>query len=182
MDEKTRTYFNNIYSPDRAIQHTAFMNLLSMTDEPVEWAYEVWQELVAGLTHENNRVRAIASQLLINLAKSDPEDKILIDLDALFEVTRDKRFVTARHCLQSLWKVGIESEEHRAQVMKGLESRYFECASEKNCTLIRFDIIQDMRNLYDEIPDKQIKARALQLIEIESDPKYQKKYAKLWKD
>jgi transcription elongation factor GreA-like protein len=83
--------------------------------------------------------------------------------------------------LQSLWKVGIESEEHRVQVMQGLESRYFECATEKNCTLIRFEIIQDMRNLYDEIPDEQIKARALQLVEMEDDPNYQKKYAKLWK-
>jgi hypothetical protein len=38
-----------------------------------------------------------------------------------------------------------------------------------------------MRKLYDELPDEQIKARALRLIELEDDPNYQKKYAKLWK-
>jgi len=181
MDEQIRTYFNDIYSPDRTLQHTAFINLLSITDEPVDWAYEIWQELLTGLTHENNRVRAIASQLLINLAKSDPVDRILTDLAALFEVTRDKRFVTARHCSQSLWKVGVESEEHRTQLVEGLESRYFECASEKYRTLIRFDIVQNMRKLPDEIPDDQIKARELQLIELGDDPKYQKRYAILWK-
>jgi len=65
--------------------------------------------------------------------------------------------------------------------MKGLERRFQECISEKNCTLIRFDIIQDLRNLYDAAGNDKIKENALALIETETDLKYRKKYAGVWK-
>lgn len=38
-------------------------------------------------------------------------------------------------------------------------------------------MIQGLRNLYDEVKREEIKQRALDLIVIEEDPKYQKKYA-----
>jgi hypothetical protein len=53
--------------------------------------------------------------------------------------------------------------------------------AEKNCTLIRFDILQGLRNLYDAVPDEGIRAKALAWIEIEEDLKYRKKYLTLWK-
>ena len=56
------------------------------------------------------------------------------------------------------------------------------CLDEKNYTLVRFDIIQDLRNLYDEVKDEDIKQKALALIEEVDDPKYQKKYANVWKN
>jgi hypothetical protein len=65
--------------------------------------------------------------------------------------------------------------------MDGLSDRFKECITEKNCPLIRYDIIQSFRNVYDILKDEKVKARALQLIEIEDDMKYQKKYASLWK-
>lgn len=65
--------------------------------------------------------------------------------------------------------------------MDGLERRFEECISEKNCTLIRYDILQGFQNLYDEVKDEQIKEKALELIETENDLKYRKKYASLWK-
>jgi len=55
--------------------------------------------MVESLTHMDNHVRAIAAQVLCNLARSDPENRILKDFDALLAVTKDERFVTARHCL-----------------------------------------------------------------------------------
>jgi hypothetical protein len=48
--------------------------------------------------------------------------------------------------------------------------------------LIRYDIIQDLRNLYDEVKDEGIKAKALELIATEADLKYRKKYASLWRN
>jgi hypothetical protein len=51
----------------------------------------------------------------------------------------------------------------------------------KNCTLIRYDILQGMRNLYGEVGDDTIRDRAQALIETEGDPKYRKKYAGLWR-
>jgi hypothetical protein len=38
-----------------------------------------------------------------------------------------------------------------------------------------------MRNLYDAIKDEKVKAKALELIELEEDVKYRKKYASLWR-
>jgi hypothetical protein len=63
-----------------------------MTNEEVDWAYEIWDLLKKDLTHPDNHQRAIAAQLLCNLAKSDPEGRILGDFFALMEVTKDNRF------------------------------------------------------------------------------------------
>ena len=66
-------------------------------------------------------------------------------------------------------------------VVEAFAERFRNCATEKNCTLIRYDIIQDLRNLYHEVKDEDIKERALSLIETEEDAKYKKKYASVWK-
>lgn len=63
----------------------------------------------------------------------------------------------------------------------GLARRYQECITEKNCTLIRCDILQGLRNLYNQEEEDDIKGRALALIETEEDLKYRKKYAGVWR-
>ncbi len=181
MDEITRTNLDNLWSKDRELQNEAFSYVLGITDKPVDWAYEAWDDLIAGLTHKDNHDRAIAAQVLCNLAKSDPQKRMLKDFGALLAVTKDERFVTARHCMQSLWKVGVAGPEQRRLLVDGLERRFRECRTEKNCTLIRYDIIQSLRNVYDTVPDEKISDRAVQLIESEDDLKYRKKYAKLWR-
>lgn len=181
MDEATRTHLQELYSADRVVQNVAYFSLLETTESPVGWAYEVWDSLVADLRHHDNHVRAIAAQLLCNLAKSDPDKRILNDFERLLSVTKDERFVTARHCLQSLWKVGTAGAEQRALLVDGLAERFAECESEKNCTLIRHDIIQSLKNVYDAVRDERVRATALALIESEPDMKYRKKYASVWK-
>lgn len=170
-----------LWSRDRDRQNEAFAAIMKVTDQPVDWAYDVWDQAVANLSHKDNHNRAIAAQLLCRLAKSDPEQRILRDFDALFAVTRDERFVTARHCLQALWQVGAAGEAQRARLLAALETWYFACLPEKNWSLIRYDIIQSLRNVYDAVPDEAVKAMALALIEREEDPKYRKKYAGLWR-
>src|SRR5262249_21215931 len=128
------------------------------------------------LTNGDNHVRAITAQVLCNLAKSDPKERILNNFDKLLTVTKDDRFVTARHCMQALWKVGMAGKKQQKIYMEGLEARFKECITEKNCTLIRDDILQSMRNVYDTIKDERIRAKALELIETEEDLKYRKKY------
>lgn len=141
-------YLDNPWSADREQQNTAFLYVMEKTEQPVEWAYEMWDELVVGLRHKDNHVRAIAAQVLANLASSDSENRMLRDFEALLAVTRDERFVTARHCLLSM---------------------------------IRYDILQGLRRLYDEKRDQAIKEKALELIESEKDLKYRKKYQSLWR-
>lgn len=181
MDPTLRADLDAVRADEKDAQNAAYTHLVQATDAPVDWAYEAWDEVVAMLRHPSNRVRAIASQVLSNLAASDPDRRILGDLDALLEVTRDERFVTARHCLQSLWKVGVAGDAQREAVVAGLSRRFAECASEKNCTLIRYDIVQVLRKMHDAAPHETVSRAAHALIETEPDPKYRKKYAGAWK-
>jgi len=60
--------------------------------------------------------------------------------------------------------------------------RFRDCTTEKNGTLIRYDILEVFRKSHDAAPDEQLKQHALALIETEEDPKYREKYSGLWKD
>jgi hypothetical protein len=181
VDAKTRDILEKLRSDDANVRYDAFCAVLTITESPVDWAYEVWDEYFRNLSHKSNHVRAQATQLLCNLAKSDPENRILKDFDAIMAVTRDEKFVTARHTLQAVWKVGVVGKAHRKMVVDRLASRFKDCVTEKNCTLIRYDIIADLRQLYDAVHDEAIKTTALELIKTEEDTKYRKKYATLWR-
>jgi hypothetical protein len=181
MNEIIRLHLGNLRSQDREAQNKAYSAMMDATTKPVDWTYEAWDDLLAGLTDPDNHVRAIAAQLLCNLAISDPEGRMLKDLTALLAVTKDERFVTARHCLQALWKVGLAGEAQKQRLVEGLAGRFSECISEKNTTLIRYDIQMGLRNLYDQTGDEWIKETALALIETEDDLKYKKKYLGVWK-
>jgi hypothetical protein len=181
LDKNTRSSLNLLWSQDRQVQNKAFLRILKVTDKPVTWAYTAWDELLANLTHKDNHNRAIAAQVLCNLAKSDPESRILMDLDALFAVTKDERFVTARHCMQALWKIGVAGVKQRKRLVAGLTERFKECRMEKNGTLIRYDILQSLLNVYTATREDSIREKALELIATEHDVKYRLKYAGLWK-
>ncbi len=181
MNIDIRKCINDIYAADAQIQNQAFFSLLAASEIPVDWAYEIWDELLAGLKHKDNLVRAICAQVLCNLAKSDPKKRILRDFDALLAVTRDERFVTARHTLQAMWKIGAAGQEQYNVLVNGLSRRYHDCASEKNATLIRYDILAGLRRLYDHVEDETLREKAQELIALEADEKYRKKYARLWK-
>ena len=88
-------------------------------------------DLVALTAKGDNRQRSIAGQLLSNLAKSDPDLRIVRDAERLFAVTRDERFVTARHVLLALWKIAIEGDRQRNTIVDGLVRRFNECTAEK---------------------------------------------------
>jgi hypothetical protein len=181
VELSTRIHIENLKTKDRTIQTEAYSAMMAATNEQVDWAYEIWDELKINLTDKDNHLRSIAGQLLSNLAKSDPEHRILNDFPAILEGTKDEKFVTARHILQSLWRIGIAGREQKAMLLKGLTTRFQACIEEKNGTLIRYDIIQVLRRLYDQEPDEAVKQLALSLIETEEDLKYRKKYATLWR-
>ncbi len=134
MDQITRKHLDNLHSVDLNFRSDTFQHLIKLTHNPVDWAYEVWDDLLTLLRSKDNHDRAIAAQVLSNLAKSDPKQRMLKDFDKLLIVT------------------------------------------------IRYDIIQVFRRLYDQVNDRKIREKALELIAIVEDTKYQKKYASLWKD
>jgi len=181
MDKPIRAKLDAIFTGDRDAQFKAYDYLMKESEKPVSWAYDVWDEVVSGLTHKDNHVRAICGQLLGNLGKSDPKGRMFKDFDKLLNVTKDEKFVAARHTMQNIWKVGLGGKNAQQLVVKGLKKRFVECVAEKNCTLIRYDIQVALRNLYNATTSSEIKEKALGLIELEKDVKYKKKYATVWK-
>nr|WP_318540227.1 hypothetical protein [Terribacillus saccharophilus] len=180
MDREIKEAFIKSKSKDKQESYEAYLYILQATEKQVDWAYEVWDDLLDGLTDQDNHQRSRAAQYLANLAQSDPENRMLTDLPRLWEVTKDEKFVTARHSLQSFWKVGLGGAEQRDKVMDYMDNR-FKTTDEKNHTLIRFDILQNMKNLYDQLNDEDIKQTAMYLIEAVEDEKYKKKYKSVWR-
>ena len=180
MDREIKEAFIKSKAKDKQESYEAYLYILQATEKQVDWAYEVWDDLLEGLTDKDNHQRSRAAQYLANLAQSDPENRMLTDLPRLWEVTKDEKFVTARHSLQSFWKVGLGGAEQKDMVMTYMINR-FKTTDEKNYTLIRFDILQNMKHLYDQLKDQEIKKTAMDLIETVEDEKYKKKYKSVWR-
>lgn len=176
-----KSNFENLEAADKTLQFESFHAIMAATKEEVDWAYEVWDQLKAWLTDKDNHRRSRGAQFLASLAISDPEKRIIDDFPALWAVTKDSKFVTARHSLQAIWRVGLAGEAQKDLVIQHFANRFRDGAEEKNYTLIRFDMMQGLRHLYDELKDEEIKQTALALIETEEDLKYRKKYQSVWK-
>lgn len=181
MDREVKEAFIKSKSKDKQESYEAYLYILQATEKQVDWAYEVWDDLLEGLTDKDNHQRSRSAQYLANLAKSDPENRMLTDLPRLWEVTKDEKFVTARHSLQSFWKVGLGGAEQKDLVMEFMVKRFKNGTDEKNFTMIRFDILQNMRHLYDLLNDEDIKQTAMDLIETVEEEKYKKKYKSVWR-
>lgn len=181
MDSLMATYFKNLESNDKNLQLEAFYNIIHATNDKVDWAYEIWDQLLEWLTDSDNHRRARAAQFLAGLAISDPEKRIIRDFPILWEVTKDSKFVTARHCLQSIWKVGLAGPEQLELILNHFIDRFKNGRNEKNYTLIRYDMIVGLKKLYDKVKVEHIKEIAMELIESEEDIKYRKKYKSVWR-
>lgn len=182
MDALTKTHFQNLHLSDAGERYPSYQYAIDITNEPVSWAYEVWDVLLKMMKTGDNHQRAIAAQLLANLAKSDPDHRMRQDLDQVILVTYDEKFVTARHSLQALWKIAVVESELKKMVTSKLSDRFKSCIVEKNCTLVRYDIIEVFRKIYNILSDRELKEKALELIDTEEDAKYRKKYLSVWKD
>lgn len=50
MQNSPRAHLANLRSTDKELQNAAFSYLIEATEKPVDWAYDVWDELVAPTT------------------------------------------------------------------------------------------------------------------------------------
>ena len=62
-----------------------------------------------------------------------------------------------------------------------LKKRFKECRVEKNCALIRYDIMVVLRRAYDVSKDEAVWSAARRLMALEEDAKYAKKYMTVWR-
>jgi hypothetical protein len=173
--------FAAILDDERLSQGEAYSVLMAATDTTVPWAYDIWTGLLAALAHKSGRVRAIAGQVLCNLAKSDEERRLAVDIDRLMDVTHDDKFVTARHIVQSLWKIGVGDPKLRSVLLGRIARRFAIAAAEKNGTLVRYDLLVGMKHLFDASADDAVRELALALVAQEGDEKYRSKYRTVWK-
>ena len=181
MDELTESQFDKLESADKNDQFAAFDYIMTAITQPVDWAYEIWEQLKTDLVHRDSHRRSRAAQFLAGLAISDPEQRIVRDFAAVWEVTRDPRFVTARHSLQSIWRIGLAGQQQLDLALGALASRFRSCAAEKNGGLIRFDIMDSLKKLYDATGNDSVRQTVAELIELEQDDKNRKKLEAVWK-
>ncbi|MEX3746965.1 MULTISPECIES: hypothetical protein [Lysinibacillus] len=179
MEKGIMQLFSNLTERDRDIQYESFEELMKIMQEPVDWTYAVWEQLIQALTYKNGHVRASAAQFLCALAaKSDPEERVLEDFLKIWAVTYDEKTETARLTLQAIWKIGLAGQVQRDLVVSYLAKRFQTCLDEKQPALMRYDIIVSFKKLFDETKDPKLLKIAERLIAEEKDVKYKKKYMK----
>ena len=181
MDKDVKEHIKNLGSSDDKVRLNALQTVLKLTDQKVDWVYDVWDDLVLKLDDDNSYQRSIAIMVLCNLLKSDTENRLEGCLDRLLAHTRDEKFITSRQCLQNIWKVAATSSQTREIVLDHLEKQFEGCAEEKHYNLLRQDIIQSVRLLYDIEKDDEILVRAKGMVKKEQEDKYRKKYESILK-
>lgn len=147
MNPRIQALFDDRTSGDADRAYRAFVQLMAEAEAGASWAYEVWDDLVVGLASADNHQRAFSVQLLARLALSDPEQRMLKDFEAVARTMRDERFVTARHTVQSIWRVALAGTAQRDLALDALEAWFHGCVSHKNAALIRTDLITSLGQL-----------------------------------
>lgn len=181
MDPRAAELFAARRSGDRQAAYQAFVELMELCEAPVDWAYEVWDQTRSELSSRAGAERAFAAQLLSRLALSDPEARILGDFPLLAALLRDEKPVTARHTLQSIWRVGLAGPEPLALVLRELEQRFDEAAAEPRGSLVRTDVLTALGQLAAAQGDPRVAALARALLTREPDPKALRKQRASWK-
>jgi hypothetical protein len=176
MDREINEQFDNLESTNDILRMNALKQVMLLTDNKVNWVYEVWDLLINKLNNENSFQRSIAIFVLCNLAKSDKENRMAKLLPKILAHTKDDKFITSRQCILNVWKIAATSKQMQEKVVKYLESRYKECLTEKHYNLLRQDIIQTIRFLYNSNNDKTLLTLCKKLIAQEIEDKYRKKY------
>jgi len=175
MDRAVKEQFDLLSSTDDAIRMGALQTILKLTDQKVDWIYEVWDELFEKLKSENSFQRSIGIMVICNLAKSDTQNRLSHCLDLLLAHSRGEKFITSRQCIQNIWKVATTGGPAYDKILDHLEERFRECVNEKHYNLIRSDVIQSIRSIYDATQDPALLNRAQILIMEEKEKKYLKK-------
>lgn len=181
MDSSIRQKFNEFSSKEDKLRMDALQTILHITDEKVDWVYEVWDELLQKLDDENSFQRSIAIMVLCNLAKSDDEKRMNTVIDRLLRHTRDEKFITSRQCLQNIWKVAAANPELKETVVTHLEERYMNCVNDKHYNLIRQDILVSLQNISENEIEKKLIDNIQRLLFLENDLKFRKKYEQVLK-
>jgi hypothetical protein len=174
--------FADLECKDDKVRYPAFKELLSLSEEKVNWVYDKWFELTGKLKSDNSYQRSIGLMLLANLAKSDSENRIVAILDMYLEFFEDDKFITSRQCIQNVWKIAIENQNNKKRIVKELEKTYYDNKNHhKHSNLIKQDVIGSLNMIFKQTNDEEIRKKINELIDSELDDKLIKTLRKIVK-
>ena len=157
MEENIYNLMNQLNNKDNKTRKEALDQLLDMTEEKVDWIYDVWDILVDKLQSDNSYQRSIGVLLLSNLAKSDQMKKFNDLLNRYLGLMEDEKFITSRQTIQSAWKVAVAIESLRQIIIDYLFTMFSDNKHlVAHANLIRKDIAQSLvhiHNLFSEDVD-----------------------------
>lgn len=172
--------FEDLKSKDNKIRFAAFEKLQQITEQPVDWVYDKWYELVEKLESKNSFQRSIGLILLANLCKSDSEYKMGEILNNYLGNFDDEKFITSRQCIQNVWKVAISNDKFRVKVLEELENTYFENIHiNRHGNLIKQDVVFSLYKVFKVTKNKEIFSKINELIDSETDAKIIKSLKKI---
>lgn len=157
VDMQIDLLVEDVGSKDNKIRKMALDNLLKITEEKIDWVYDIWDIFSEKLYSNNSYQRSIGVFLLSNLAKSDYEHRFVEEVDKYLSLMEDEKFVTSRQTIQSAWKVAIVYDEIREKIVRYLYTMFTENKFlEVHAILIRKDIITSLciiRSVYQDAVD-----------------------------
>ena len=173
--------FELLESKTDSLRYEAFKKLLAITDKKVKWIYDKWFALVKKLSSENSFQRSIGLLLLANLAKSDSENRFAKIIDDYLLHINDEKFITARQCIQNIWRIATGLKIHEQKIIDALIGSYYENLHLKtHGNLIKQDIILSLTEIYKHNKDKKLAAVIDSFIEEENDIKLKKILSKVF--
>lgn len=167
--------FINLSDKNDKNRFPSFKKLHEITDKKVKWIYDKWFLLVEKTSSSNSFQRSIGLTLLANLAKSDTENRFEKIMDEYLKHFEDEKFITARLCIQNIWKIAAANKNTRKRIIDELERSYSENVHLKtHANLIKRDIICSLVQISIFTKDKKIMEMIESLIEEETDLKLKK--------
>jgi|SRR5688572_2857257 len=176
-----REAIDRLASGNRSSHGKDYQVLMKSVEQSKGWADRAWQEIRPLLEHSDNRVRSIAGQALCGLAANASRKLVTLDAASVIAVTRDERFVTARHVLLATWKLGLVDAKNRIRLLASLSARFEDSFKEKSGKLVRTDIVAVLRRLFDATGDAAVQAAAEMLITTDRAPGRRQKLEHAWR-
>lgn len=154
MDKKIKSLIDELSSKNNKIRKNALDMLLEITNEKVDWIYNVWDIMIEKLDSTNSYQRSIGIFILSNLAKSDYDKKFLDIIDRYLELMEDEKFITSRQTILSSWKVAVALEPLRSKIVDYLIKMFSDNKHlSSHANLIRKDIAESLINIHKEYKD-----------------------------
>lgn len=179
MTEEVMKLVGQLDSPDRKVACEALFALLAVAEKPVEWfdEFEVMlnRRLVDSMFHRKSQGILLGCEL----AKSAGPAAIDRYLPALLGVLRGDGFIAKRQCAQNIWKVAVASPGRAGDIRASLAELYRTCTAQEHPNLLRLDVMNSLAALHAMSGDEAVRTLALELVELETEPKSRKVLEKI---